>query len=196
MLKLATKDWHPRDHVSFASNHPPPHNRPFVSTTTIVHPSAPSRSFTTQLWPPHCIQGSRGAGLVSGLDVARLDHIVEKGQDPRVEMYSAFTDPFHEGELPWHPESTSVCTSELPRLLKKAGVTDVFVVGLATDFCVKHTAEDAVKFGYRVWMVTEATRAVGGEKGQRKAEEEMTARGVKMVALEGEEVGWVRDLAA
>ncbi|KAF8250066.1 Isochorismatase hydrolase [Wilcoxina mikolae CBS 423.85] len=188
-LKLATKDWHPTNHISFASNHPssPP---PFTSSTTITHPSDPSRSYTSTLWPVHCVQYTPGAELVEGLDVEKLHDVVYKGTDPRVEMYSAFCDPFH-----WDGgEGGGVSDSGLAGRLKERGVTDVYIAGLAMDYCVKATAEDAVRFGFRVWVVREGTRAVGGVEGARKAEAEMKEAGVKCVDLDLEEVGWVRSL--
>ncbi|KAF8537092.1 Isochorismatase-like protein [Trichophaea hybrida] len=188
-LKLATKDWHPTNHISFASNHPssPP---PFTSSTTITHPLDPSRSYTSTLWPVHCVQNTPGSELAEGLDIARLDDMVCKGTDPRVEMYSAFCDPFHWGA----GEGGGVSDSGLAGRLKERGVTDVYVAGLAMDYCVKATAEDAVRFGFRVWVVREGTRAVGGVEGARKAEAEMEEVGVRCVDLGGEEVGWVRNL--
>jgi len=192
-VKLATKDWHPPDHISFASNHTSA--APFTSSITILHPdSSDDRTYTTTLWPDHCIQGTPGAELVPELDTSKLHYVIEKGQDPRVEMYSAFTDPFHSGQQPWSAESTSVCTSALPKKLKESGVTDVFVVGLALDYCVKATAEDAVRFGYRTHVVREATRAVGAEQAAAKSEKEMAENGVNVVGMEGVEVGWVKAL--
>lgn len=190
--KIATKDWHPHDHVSFASNHPAPNNVAFESTTIIVHPSDPSRSYETRLWPVHCIQGTHGANLVAGVLVDRIDVTIEKGNDPRVEMYSAFTDPFH--EPPFTPTSTSISTSILPKILSDEGITHVYVVGLAQDYCVKASAIDSVRFGYETFVVVEGTRAVVPGGGWDAAEEDMVAAGVKMVVMDGEEVEWVRKL--
>ncbi|KAG0125868.1 Isochorismatase-like protein [Tuber indicum] len=191
-LKVATKDWHPRDHVSFASNHPPPDNVPFVSNTTVFHPdgSDTGRHYTTLLWPDHCVQNTPGAELVPEIDISRIDAVIEKGQDARVEMYSAFTDPFH--LPPFTPESTSVSTSGLPKMLHEKGITDVFVVGLAQDFCVRASAIDAARFGYRTFVVREGTRAVVPGTGWEKAEEEMAVAGVKIVGIEGKEVERVK----
>lgn len=110
-------------------------------------------------------------------------------------MYSAFTDPFHSGKLPWSTDSKSVCTSELPKMLKEKNITDVFVVGLAMDYCVKATAMDAVRFGFRTWVVREGTKAVGGEEAWKTSEVEMVKNGVGMVDIDGAEVGWVKALA-
>lgn len=150
-VKVATKDFHPPDHISFASNHPPPDNIPFVTVITIKNPLNPEETEETLLWPDHCIQGTKGAELVPELDASKFDHIVEKGLDKRVEMYSAFADPFL---------SPKVSRSQLAPILHDAGVTDVYIVGLAADYCVKFTALDARKEGFNTWVVGDATRAV------------------------------------
>jgi nicotinamidase-related amidase len=151
VLKIATKDFHPQDHISFASNHPPPNNKPFESMFTIKNPLNHNESQETRLWPDHCVQGTKGAELLSELDINKVHHIVEKGQDKRVEMYSAFADPF---------TNPNVTRSRLAKLLKDKGITDVYVAGLAADYCVKCTALDAQKEGFKTWVVGEATRAV------------------------------------
>ena len=150
-LKVATKDFHPRDHISFASNHPPPNNKPFESMITIRNPLNQEESQETRLWPDHCVQGTKGSELLSELDISKVNEIIEKGQDKRVEMYSAFADPF-----------TNPCVSQsgLAEKLRQAGITDVFVAGLAADYCVKYTALDAQKNGFKTWVVGEATKAV------------------------------------
>jgi nicotinamidase-related amidase len=135
ILKIATKDFHPEDHISFASNHSAPNNKPFESTATITNPHNPDESQETRLWPNHCVQGTKGAELLPELHVSKVDHIVEKGQDKRVEMYSAFADPF---------TSPCVTRSDLAKKLRDAAITDVFVVGLAADYCVKGEATRAV----------------------------------------------------
>ncbi|KAG7292852.1 hypothetical protein NEMBOFW57_002897 [Staphylotrichum longicolle] len=175
---IATKDWHPPSHISFASNHPPPHNRPFLDTTTVANPSNPSETYTTRLWPAHCVQSTPGAALVPELAAAQLTHVIEKGTDPRVEMYSAFYAPLA------HPR---VSDSGLAALLRGAGVTHVYVVGLAGDYCVRSTAEDAAREGFATYVVEEGTRAVdpGMWEGCKR---EMEERGVRVVAWEGPEV--------
>ncbi|KAF2124351.1 Isochorismatase hydrolase [Dothidotthia symphoricarpi CBS 119687] len=150
-VKIATKDFHPQDHISFASNHSAPDNKPFESVCTIANPLNPGETQETRLWPDHCVQGTKGSDLLPELDLSRVDRVVEKGQDKRVEMYSAFADPF---------TSPCVVKSDLAKSLHDAGVTDVFVVGLAADYCVKHTALDAQKEGFKTWVIGEATKAV------------------------------------
>ncbi|EXK32856.1 hypothetical protein FOXG_05832 [Fusarium oxysporum f. sp. lycopersici 4287] len=104
-LILATKDFHPSSHISFASNHAS--STPYTSTTTIQHPDDPSQSYTTTLWPTHCVQGTPGCELVPELDVSRVHAVIEKGQDERVEMYSAFYDPFR-------PRRRMRCRRDIP----------------------------------------------------------------------------------
>jgi nicotinamidase-related amidase len=183
-LKIATKDFHPQDHISFASNHPAPNNKPFESTATITNPHNPDETQETQLWPDHCVQSTKGAELLPELDVGKVDHIVEKGQDRRVEMYSAFADPFR---------SPCVAKSNLAKTLRDADVTDVYVVGLAADYCVKYTAIDSAKEGFTTWVVGEATKAVdpsslGAVYGEYKTV------GISVVGMDGEQIGKVRKL--
>ncbi|KAJ7607585.1 nicotinamidase [Roridomyces roridus] len=162
-VKIATKDWHPADHISFAK---PPEQKPFESFTTIVNPDDASQTYETRLWPVHCVQGTKGAELVAGLDVdmGKVEKdadwkIIEKGQDSRVEMYSAFYAPFD--NLRQGPSTIApFARSALPDYLKERSVGTVYVVGLAADYCVKATAEDAAKEGYRTFIIEDATKAV------------------------------------
>ncbi|KAJ4352248.1 NAD(+) salvage pathway protein [Didymosphaeria variabile] len=150
-IKVATKDFHPHDHISFASNHEAPNNKPFESFITIRNPLNLSETQETRLWPDHCVQGTKGSELLPELNVEKVHKIVEKGQDKRVEMYSAFADPF---------KNPCVDKSGLADLLHEEGVTDVFVAGLAADYCVRYTALDAAKEGFKTRVIEEATRAV------------------------------------
>ncbi|KAI1425782.1 isochorismatase [Xylaria sp. FL1777] len=177
VLKVATKDWHPRDHISFAANHAG--KQPFVDFVTIVNPDNPSESYSSRLWPVHCVQGTNGAELVPELEAGKLDKIVEKGTDRRVEMYSPFYDPF---------VAPRVSDSGLATLLRDHGVTDVYVVGLAGDYCVKSCAEDAAKEGFRTYLIEECTRPVdaGGWALCKKAVEE--GSGAKIVSMQSPEV--------
>ncbi|KAK7541388.1 Isochorismatase-like protein [Phyllosticta citricarpa] len=183
-LKVATKDFHPPSHISFASNHAPPNNVPFASSVTIVNPLNASETYSSRLWPPHCVHGTPGAELLPELDAAALDAVVEKGQDDRVEMYSAFADPFR---------APCVAKSRLEERLKEHGITDVFVTGLAMDYCVRYTAEDAAERGWRTWVLEEATKAVDPDKWDQ-VKQEMEAKGVQFASVDGEEVGRVKAL--
>ncbi|KOS20100.1 Nicotinamidase [Escovopsis weberi] len=188
-LKVATRDWHPRDHVSFAANHAGA--APFTSTHTIRHPlgggsATGGRGYggcgpatdTTRLWPVHCVAGTPGAQFAREMDAGRVDVVLDKGTDARVEMYSAFRDPF------------GVSESGLEGRLAAEGVTDVYVVGLALDYCVRATAADAARCGFRVWVVREGTRMID-EAERARVEEELGWEGPVMVSEDGEEVRWV-----
>ncbi|KIK71529.1 hypothetical protein GYMLUDRAFT_211845 [Collybiopsis luxurians FD-317 M1] len=163
--KVATKDFHPPNHISFASNHSEPNNKPFVSFATISNPNNPDETQITRLWPVHCVQGTPGAELIPELEISRVDTVIEKGKDPRVEMYSAF-------EAPFRNPIVKEASSGLGQTLREAGVTDVFVVGLAMDYCVQNTAKDAVSEGFNTYVISEATKAVDpGEDGWGKVRE-------------------------
>ncbi|KAI9845562.1 MAG: NAD(+) salvage pathway protein [Sclerophora amabilis] len=184
-FKVATKDWHPPDHVSFASNHAPPNNKPFTSFTT-QNPLNMSETSEIRLWPVHCVQGTPGASIIPELDVMKLDHIVEKGQDPRVEMYSAFAAPF---------ENPRVAQSGLADVLRRERISHVYVSGLAADYCVAATAVDACREGFQTVIVEEATRAVDpGEEGLGAAKRKWAEVGIELVGINGEEVEMVRRL--
>jgi nicotinamidase-related amidase len=183
-LKIATKDFHPRDHISFASNHPPPNNTPFESFVTITNPLNPSETQKTRLWPPHCIQGTSGANLLPELDVSKVDEIVEKGMDKRVEMYSAFADPFND---------PCVSESGLSKILQEKGVTDVFVAGLAADYCVSCTALDAAKGGFKTRVIGEATKAVD-PRSMDKVLKEYEEAGVEVINKDDESIKRVEGL--
>lgn len=118
------------------------------------------------------------------LDTSAIHRVVEKGLDPRVEMYSAFYDPLREPR---------VSDSGLAAVLKAAGVTDVFVVGLAADYCVQSTAVDAASEGFKTVIVEEATRAVD-EAGWETCKKEIRGKGVRVVGLDGDEVRRVAEL--
>ncbi|KZV75068.1 Isochorismatase hydrolase [Peniophora sp. CONT] len=178
-LRVATRDFHPANHVSFASAHPGA--KPFETILTITNPLDTNETQESRAWPDHCVQGTPGAEIIPELDASRFTHVVDKGMDARVEMYSAFYDPFR------------VSVSKLPELLKEGRVTDVYAVGLAMDYCVKATALDALGEGYRVWVVSEGTKAVD-PSGWKDVQDEMEGKGVRFVGIDGEEVDWVRKL--
>ncbi|EMD40493.1 hypothetical protein CERSUDRAFT_148560 [Gelatoporia subvermispora B] len=184
-FKVATQDSHPPDHVSFASAHPGA--APFSSTTTIANPNNPAEAYETRLWPDHCVADTPGHAFAAGLDAARAGLVVRKGRDPRVEMYSAFRPPLRDPPL-------AEADSGLAAALRARGVTDVYVAGLAGDYCVRHTAEDAAAEGWRTYVVEEGVRSVGGEEAWREVIRELGGNGVKVVSIGGEEVGWVRGL--
>jgi len=186
VIKVATKDHHPRDHVGFAVNHEG--KVPFTSFATIVNPYNPEETYESRLWPLHCVVGTPGNELVQELDVGRLDKVVEKGTDPRVEMYSAVTSPFRNPKVP-------EATSDVEEVLRGLEVTHVYVVGLTGDYCVKSTAIDcAVEGGWTTFVIEEGVRCVDPVEGWRAAKMEMEGVGVKIVGLGDEAVERVRAL--
>ena len=183
-VKVATQDYHPKDHISFASNHPGPDNKPFESFIDVKNLVAnkPEETMSQRLWPVHCVQGTSGSDFVDGLDVKNVDEFVQKGMDSRVEMYSAFSDSF--GNLTAGAGGVNI---DLAKLLKEKSVTEVYVVGLAGDYCVKFTALDAAKAGFTVFLIEDAQRCVDPSTwGDVKSE--FTKEGVKVVTMQSPEV--------
>lgn len=178
-LKVATRDWHPPRHISFAASHPSS-PAPFTSSHTIVHPST-GRRCTTTLWPVHCVADTPGARLVPELDAALVDRIVDKGQRADREMYSAFYDPFGESD------------SGLAGLLRERGVSHVYVVGLAMDYCVRATAEHAAQEGFTTVVLADATRAVFPHMWDDVVAE-LESSGVQVVLSTSDEVAKVKGL--
>jgi len=188
VLKIATRDFHPPNHISFDSSHAPPDNKAFQSFVNISNPYDSSQSKGIPVWPVHCVQSTRGAEIIPEIDVSKLDAVVEKGKDRRVEMFSAFADIFG--------NKTSMATNmDLAERLKIARITHVFTVGVAGDFCVKCTALDAKKEGFEVCVIEEATKSVdSGEKGWGAAKEELARSGIHVVHIDGSNVQRIRSL--
>lgn len=141
-LVVATQDWHPPGHVSFASGHDG--REPFETMTLHDHEQV--------LWPDHCVQGTRGAELVTGLPWNRAAAIIRKGMDPRVDSYSGFRNN-------WGPDGTRPDTG-LAGYLRERGIQRVIVCGLARDVCVRWTAEDSVDAGFDTTLVWDLSRSV------------------------------------
>lgn len=155
-LVLATQDWHPPHHSSFAANHPGA--EPF-STTEMPYG-------TQVLWPTHCVQGSAGAAMHPDLAMDRVSLIVRKGYDPAIDSYSAFFENDHE------------TTTGLAGYLREKGVTALTLVGLATDFCVAYSALDARRLGFEATVVSEACRAIDLDGSLAAMTERMHENGV------------------
>jgi nicotinamidase/pyrazinamidase len=137
-LVVATQDWHPANHGSFAANHP----------GKKVFEQIDLNGLPQTLWPVHCVQGTAGAELAPGLKREHIAKIFQKGTDAGIDSYSGFFDNGHRratGMAEW---------------LKAKGVTEVHVCGLATDYCVKFTALDAVSSGFKTHLVEDASRGV------------------------------------
>ncbi|QDU90346.1 nicotinamidase/pyrazinamidase [Pirellulimonas nuda] len=158
-LVVATQDWHPADHLSFASQHP---GKQVGQVTTVA-------GLEQVLWPDHCVQGTPGAQLAAGLNLGGVDHVVRKGADRAIDSYSGFFD------------NDRRTATGLGEYLRQQGVTALDVMGLATDYCVKYTALDAVGLGFETTLLVEGTRGVELESGDCDAAvEEMKRAGVKI----------------
>ena len=180
ILKIATKDFHPVDHVSFSTSHDPPNNKAFESTVVIKNAPNPSEQTEIPIWPPHCVQGSRGADLIPEIDVSKFDHIVEKGRDKSVEMFSAFADVFG---------NKKGANIDLGDLLRQHTISHVYVVGLAGDYCVKCTAIDAQTEGFNVCVIEDGTRSIdSGPEGWGAIKQQLYNADVGIVAMTSSEV--------
>ncbi len=161
-VQVVTQDWHPPGHVSFASSHPP--HKPFE--TIKVH------GYDQILWPDHCVQGTSGALLHPSLPWNRVAAIVRKGMDPQSDSYSGFRNNLNAwGERP---------PTGLEGYLRARGVSDLFMCGLARDFCVKWSAEDAARAGFRVYCLWDATRPVDPDSDE-KVHKDLSNMGVRII---------------
>ena len=159
-LVVATQDWHPRDHASFAANHPGKKIGEVIDLEGLPQ----------VLWPVHCVQNTNGADLAPALDRSRIDRIFQKGTDRCIDSYSGLYDNGHR-------RSTG-----LGEYLREQGVTDVYVMGLATDYCVKFTALDAVAAGFKTHLIEDGSRGVNLKPGDvSRAVEEMRQRGIEIL---------------
>lgn len=139
---VATQDWHPRGHVSFASSHP---GRAAFEQITLYDQ-------VQTLWPDHCVQGTPGAALHPAIDWSTLDAVIRKGSDPAVDSYSGFREN--------HGPHGSRPSTGLAGWLRERGVDEVVVCGLARDVCVLWTAQDALALGFRASVLWDLTRPV------------------------------------
>ena len=152
---FGTQDWHPAEHVSFHTNHDG--KKPFELIQVNGKPQV--------LWPPHCIQGTENARVL--VDNNLFLAIVKKGKDTRYDSYSGFQDD-------------GGAVTEMAKILKRNGIQKVVVYGLATDYCVKATAMDAEKAGFKVIVVEDLCRGVAPDT-THKALEEMAASGITVL---------------
>lgn len=162
-LIVATQDWHPIKHESFGVHHP--HHQ--VGEVIDLH------GLPQVLWPIHCVQGSFGAEFVPELNRSKIDRVFVKGTDASIDSYSGFFDNGHRK------------ATGLGNFLKEKKVDTVYVMGLATDYCVKFTALDALELGFTTYLIEDASRGVNLQPGDvDKAVEEMLEKGVKIVNSE------------
>lgn len=148
----ATQDWHPKDHMSFYTNHEG--KKPFEVIKIDGR--------TQVLWPPHCVQNTEGAKIL--LDSSLFEAVVKKGKDKNFDSYSGFQDD-------------GGAKTEMNDILKKDGIKELIVYGIATDYCVKATAIDAAKNGYKVTVIEDLSAGVAPETSA-KAVKEMQEKGV------------------
>ncbi len=159
-LVVATQDWHPADHMSFASQHP---GREIGEQVDLD-------GLTQILWPDHCVEETSGAEFVADLDADAIDQIIRKGTDRTIDSYSGFFDNGHR-------KSTG-----LGDYLNSRGVDRVYIMGLATDYCVKFTALDAVELGFETNLIQDGSRGVNLNPGDvEQAIKEMQTAGVRVV---------------
>ena len=156
---VLTQDWHTPGHASFASAHPG--KKPFELVDMPYGKQV--------LWPDHCVQGTEGASLHKDLAIPHAQLVIRKGYTPTVDSYSAFI------------EADKKTKTGLDAWLKAKGIKRVFCCGLATDFCVNWTAQDARRLGFQAAVIDDACRAIDLNGSLAKAWKDMTAAGVKRV---------------
>jgi nicotinamidase/pyrazinamidase len=157
---LLTQDWHPPGHFSFASSHPG--RRPFETVRAAYGEQL--------LWPDHCVQGSRGAAFHEALDIPCAELVLRKGYNPKVDSYSAFFENDH------------ATSTGLGGYLRERGIARVFLAGLAFDFCVLWSAEDARRLGFEAVVLEDACRSLDVEGSARAARSRLQALGTLCVA--------------
>ena len=161
-LIVAIQDWHPPEHISFASNHPG--RRAFERIELYGHEQI--------LWPDHCVQGTAGANLHPGIPWIRAAAIIRKATNAAIDSYSAFRNN-------WDPRGNRTPTG-LAGYLKDRGTEEIFICGLARDYCVKWTAEDALQEGFRVNVIWDLCRSLEPQHDDMLSHE-LSGRGVEIV---------------
>lgn len=158
-LIIASKDWHPQKHESFA----------------MTHGKNPGEKIILEgleqiLWPTHCVQESHGSEFASGWESSKIDKIIYKGADKKIDSYSVFFDNAHRK------------TTGLDEFLKEQKIKTLYIAGLATDYCVKYSVLDALHLGYEVYVVKEGCRGVNlSPDDEREALQEMELAGAHLI---------------
>ena len=156
---VLTQDWHPKGHSSFAISHKDKNPLDVVEMP-----------YGDQiLWPEHCVQGSKGAEFHSDLDADRANAVIRKGSNPLIDSYSAFF------------ENDRITATGLDGYFKTLGIEKINLVGLATDFCVNYSAQDAAKLGYKVSVFEGMCRAIDLNESLELARTEMRDCGVELI---------------
>lgn len=163
---VLTQDWHTAKHISFASSHTG--KKPFDVVDLPYGKQV--------LWPDHCVQGTDGAAIHRGIDIPHAQLVIRKGFNPLVDSYSAFI------------EADGKSKTGLDGYLAGRGIKTVYVVGLATDFCVAWTAMDARKLGLDAFVVEDACRGIDTQGSLAAAWKKMEAAGVKRLQSGGLEI--------
>jgi len=159
-LVIATQDWHPANHGSFAANHPGKNPGDVIVLNGLEQ----------VLWPVHCVQETIGAEFVPDLDTERITKVFQKGTDPAFDSYSGFFD------------NGSRHATGLGNYLNEKGTGDVFLMGLATDYCVKFCALDAVRLGFKTYLIRDGCRGVELVSGDvERSFSEMRKAGVEVI---------------
>lgn len=162
-LVVATQDWHPADHGSFAVNHPGKKPGDIITLNGLDQ----------ILWPVHCVRYTSGAAFAGNLDTNRIDRVFQKGTDPDIDSYSGFFDNGHKKD------------TGMGNYLKETGVTEVYILGLATDYCVRFTALDARRLDFTTFLVENGCRGVDLNPGDiHAAIEDMKKAGVTVLTSE------------
>ena len=156
---VLTQDWHPDDHISFASNHPG--SKPFGMIELPYGPQV--------LWPDHCVWQTRGAEISHDLDLPHAQLVIRKGYNEVVDSYSGFQ------------EADRRTKTGLEGYLRERRLNRLFVVGLATDFCVAWTALDACAAGFETFVIEDATRAIDADGSLKRAWDDMDSAGVQRI---------------
>lgn len=161
-LVVLTQDWHPKNHLSFASNHPGKNpGDEFMSEDEAIGPV---------LWPDHCVQNTKGAEFHKNLKLDLSDKIIQKGMNPDVDSYSGFQDNDKQSE------------TGLREYLDSIHVKRIFICGLALDYCCYFTAMDGIDFGYDIYFLINLTRGIDIPEGNiKKTLENMKRNGIKLV---------------
>jgi nicotinamidase/pyrazinamidase len=159
-LVIATQDWHPEDHMSFAANHK---GRTAGQVMEV-------NGMAQVLWPVHCVQGTKGAAFHPALDITRIAKIVHKGADREIDSYSAFFDNAH------------LRSTGLGDYLRDHAIEEIYIIGLATDYCVKYSCLDAAGLGLKTHVIVDACRGIDLAAGDvDRALAEMKSLGVDIV---------------
>ncbi|NLA48529.1 MAG: bifunctional nicotinamidase/pyrazinamidase [Bacteroidales bacterium] len=158
-LVLASQDWHPKDHISFASGHP---GKKVFDTIDL-------NGNEQTLWPDHCVQGTPGAMFHPDLETDRIAAIFRKGMNPAVDSYSGFYDNMHQ------------ISTGLSGYLRDKGADDLYFCGIAGDICVYHSINDAIDEGFRATLIEDASAPLNREtfEAQKK---ELKEKGVRIIS--------------